>query len=88
MNVIGLASDENVLNSTKVSYLFSMGTSDYNRTKAILTSGYDFFLNLTDINGTTHGTIGSKDASRTFVPIERYCIYNERITKLEFALLA
>ena len=87
VNVIGLASDDNVLNSTKVSYLFSMGNSDYNKTKAILTGGYDFFLNLTDINGTVHGTIGAKESDRTFVPIERYCIYNERITKLEFALL-
>lgn len=87
VSVIGLASDDNILNSTKVSYFFSMGASDYNRTKAILTGGYDFFLNLTDINGTVQGTIGSKDASRTFVPIERYCIYNERVTKLEFALV-
>ncbi len=87
VNLMGLASEENVLNSTKVSYFFAMGNSEYNRTKAILTGGYDFFFNLTDINGTEHGTIGNKQQNRMMVPVERYCLYNERITKLELALL-
>ena len=84
---IGLAAKENTLNTTKVSYLISMGNSEYNRTRTILTGGYEFFLNLTDINGTSIGLIGSKPPDRMIVPIERYCICNERIVKLEFALI-
>ncbi|MCK4335830.1 MAG: hypothetical protein KAW40_03860 [Candidatus Aenigmarchaeota archaeon] len=84
---IGLSSEENVLNVTKVSYFLTMGNSEYNRTRAILTGGYDFFFNLTDINGTAHGTIGNKPQDRMTIPIERYCLYNERIAKLEFAMI-
>jgi len=87
VSVIGLASEENVLNMTKVSYFLAMGSSDYNRTRTILTGEYDFFFNLTDINGTSYGVIGSKPENRMFVPIERYCLYNERLVKLEFALV-
>jgi hypothetical protein len=84
---IGLASEENALNATKVSYFISMGNSEYNRTRTILTGGYDFFFNMTDINGTSIGLIGSKPADRMTVPIERYCMHNERIVKIELALI-
>ena len=87
VSTIGLSSEENILNVTKVSYFLTMGSSEYNRTRAILTGGYDFFFNLTDVNGTSHGTIGSKPENRMTVPIERYCLYDERIAKLEFALI-
>lgn len=87
VNMIGLASEENVLNATKVSYFLSMGSSDYNRTRAILTGGYDFFFNLTDLNGTSYGVIGSKPEGMMIIPVERYCLYNERIVKLEFSLV-
>jgi hypothetical protein len=87
VKIIGLASEENVLNSTKVSYFFTMGNTEYNRTRTVLTGSYDFFFNLTDINGTVHGIIGNKPVDRMTVPIERYCLYNERITKLEFVLI-
>lgn len=87
VTVIGLASEENILNATKVSYFLSMGSSEYNRTRTILTGGYDFFFNLTDINGTSLGAIGNKPENRMVVPVERYCLHNERITKLEFALV-
>lgn len=84
---IGLAEEENVLNSTKVSHFLSMGTSEYNRTRAILTGGYDFFFNLTDVNGTQLGAIGSKPPDRMTIPIERYCLHSGRIVKLEFAII-
>jgi len=84
---IGLASEENILNSTKVSSFLFMGNNEYNRTRAILTGGYEFFFNLTDINGTSIGSIGSKPGNRMYVPIERYCLHNGRIAKLEFALV-
>ena len=87
VNQIGLSSEENVLNTTKVSYFLTMGNSEYNRTRAILTGSYDFFFNLTDLNGTSHGIIGNKPQDRMTIPIERYCLYNERIAKLEFAII-
>ncbi len=87
VSVLGLAERENVLNATKIAYLLSMATSDYNRTRAILSGGYDFFLNITDLNGTSLGIAGSKPEGRMVIPVERYCIYNERIAKLEFAVV-
>lgn len=87
VNIIGLSLEENTLNTTKVSYFLTMGNNEYNRTRTILTGGYDFFFNLTDINGSSYGIIGSKPQDRMMVPIERYCLYNERIAKLEFALI-
>ncbi|MCK5022955.1 MAG: hypothetical protein KAS04_02170 [Candidatus Aenigmarchaeota archaeon] len=88
VTIIGLASEENVLNSTKVNYFLTMGNSNYNITRAILTGSYDFFFELRDINGTLIGTIGSKSGDRMVVPIERYCLLNERIVKMELALMA
>jgi uncharacterized protein (UPF0333 family) len=87
VNVIGLADEENVLNSTKVSHLMDMGNNEYELTKNILTGKYDFFFGITDLNGTQYGTIGSKPADRTVVPVERYCLYNERVVKIELALM-
>ena len=87
VNVIGLAEEENILNSTKVSYFLSMGNTEYNLTKNMLTGKYDFFFSITDLNGTQYGTIGSKPADRTVVPVERYCMYDERVVKIELALI-
>ncbi len=87
VNTIGLATEENVLDVAKVSYFLTMGGSEYNRTRTILTGGYDFFFNLTDLNGTNYGVVGSKPDDKTLVPVERYCLYNDRIAKLEFAII-
>lgn len=87
VNVIGLASEENVLNFAKVSEFIYMGNNEYTLTKNILIGKYDFFFSITDLNGTQYGTIGNKPADRTIVPVERYCMYNERIVKIELALI-
>lgn len=87
VNQIGLASEENMLNTTKVTNFLTMGSTEYNRTKGILTGGYDFFFDLKDLNGSSHGTIGSKPPGKMVIPIQRYCLYNGRITKLEFSLV-
>jgi len=87
VNIIGLAQEENVLDPEKVSYFLSMGSSNYNLTKNILTGKYDFFFSMTDLNGTSYGTIGSVPADRTVVPVERYCSYKGRIVKVELALI-
>jgi len=88
VRVIGLVSDENILNSTKVSSFLSMGNSDYERTKSLLTGNYDFYFSLTDINGTSLGTIGNKSEKGNVVPVERYCLYNGRIVKLQLVLMS
>jgi len=82
---IGLASSDNVLDPAKVSEMFSM---NYNKTKAMLGGEYDFYFSLTDLNGTSYGSIGNKSAGEVIVPVERYCIHNDRIVKMEFALLS
>lgn len=87
VNVIGLADEENVLNSTKVSNFLSMGNSAYSLTKNTLIGKYDFFFSITDLNGTQYGTIGSKPADKTVVPVERYCLYDDRVVKIELALI-
>lgn len=87
VNVIGLAEGENVLDPVKVSEFLSMGNNEYNLTKNILTGKYDFFFSITDLNGTLYGKIGSKPTDRTIVPVERYCLYNDRVVKVELALI-
>jgi len=64
-----------------------MGNSEYDLTKNILTGKYDFFFSITDLNGTSYGTIGSKPADKTVVPVERYCLYDDRIVKIELSLI-
>jgi hypothetical protein len=81
---IGLASEENVLNVTKIENLISM---NYDQIKSILTK-YDFHLKITDINGTVYLDKGISLANKTSVPIERYCSYNGRIVKLELTLFS
>lgn len=81
---IGLASSENVLDAAKVSEFLSM---DYNKTKAVLSGGRDFYFGLRDLNGTGYGSLGNKSRGEVAIPVERYCIYDERIVKMEFALL-
>jgi len=88
VKIIGLAADENVLNSTKVGYFFEMGNADYNRTKVLLVGTYDFFFEIKDLNGTSYGKIGIKPKERITVPVTRYCILDNRIVKVEFALIA
>jgi hypothetical protein len=80
---LGLADEENVLNSTKVGYLLSM---DYATLKGMLTGGYDFNLTFSDLNGTAYGGIGTSPANRTSVPVVRYAKYNERIVSVVLML--
>ncbi|NIO19414.1 MAG: hypothetical protein GTN76_01360 [Candidatus Aenigmarchaeota archaeon] len=87
VNVIGLADEENILNPTKVSEFLSMGNINYNLTRNILTGKYDFFFGITDLNGTVYGTIGNKPPDKTIVPVERYCLYNDRVVKIELTLI-
>ncbi|NIO23056.1 MAG: hypothetical protein GTN38_03465 [Candidatus Aenigmarchaeota archaeon] len=87
VNVIGLAEGENVLSIPKVSEFLYMGNNEYDLTKNILVGRYDFFFSITDLNGTVYGTAGSKPADRTIVPVERYCLYNNRVVKIELALI-
>jgi hypothetical protein len=81
------SSNVNVIGLTKVSEFIYMGNNEYTLTKNILVGTYDFFFSVTDLNGTSYGTIGSKSADKTIVPVERYCLYNERVVKMELALI-
>lgn len=88
VSVIGLASGDNILDESKVSSFLSMGAANYNMTRTLLTGSYDFFFEITDINGTAIGSMGQKPDDKMIVPIERYCIYNGRIVRMELALIS
>lgn len=93
VQVIGLADEENVLNSTKVLRFIGL---DYGFTKSILGIGnYDFYFDIRypnntimEISGTTltKGIHPVGQDSRIVVPVERYVILNGNVGKMEFFL--
>lgn len=93
VQVIGLADEENVLNSTKVLRFIGL---DYGFTKSILGIGnYDFYFDIRypnntimEISGTTltKGIHPVGQDSRIVVPVERYVILDGNVGKMEFFL--
>ena len=93
VQVIGLVSGENVLDSTKLNQFINLSYSD---TKELLgTGGNEFYFSLSHLNGTlvrneygqniTAGTYPFQNATLV-IPVERYVLYNREIKKLSFAL--
>ncbi len=85
VEVVGLASHENVIDPDKLNATESMG---YDRLRLLMTGGYDFYLIISDINGTTYLEKGSLPQNRTTVPVERYANYGDRIVKMKLCLWA
>jgi hypothetical protein len=92
VRVIGLASEENVLDPAKVLQFVGM---DYNQTKRILgIGGYEFYFEVRHLNNTqmsingtglTKGTNPSgKPGTRLVIPVERYVMLEGKIAKMEF----
>ena len=89
VQVLGLASEENVLNVTKVRFLVNMSKNDYNRMLGLMDIGfYDFYFEVEDLNGSMfeNTTTPVDQNSPIIVPIERYTIYNGRIAKARFVI--
>jgi hypothetical protein len=91
VKVLGLASDENVLNRTKVERFLSL---DYNGSKRILgVPLYDYYFRLADINGgtifinQTEAVKGVYPAdAEIVVPVQRYGLLDGEIVKMGFIL--
>ena len=93
VQVIGLASKENIINKTKINRFISL---DYETSKNLLgTGGHEFYFSLNHINNTvvkneygqniTAGTYPASNASLV-MPIERYVLYDRDTKKLSFML--
>ncbi len=94
VQVLGLASEENVLNETKILMFVQM---DYDSAKRILgIPAYEFYFQLLRLNG-TQARANSTDLltgldptefqnSTIIVPVERYILFESRVAKLRFML--
>lgn len=90
VQVIGLASDEGVLDQTKVDRFVNLS---YEQAKQLLGLGlYEFYFELRDLNGTllTNGqnlTAGTwpQDADLA-VPVQRFVLLEQKTAKLKFVL--
>jgi len=87
--VIGLAQEENVLNATKVDSFINLSSSDHSRARGLLDMGlYDFLFEITEMNGTvfrnTSVPIGAD--AEVIVPVERYCLLEDRIVKARLTI--
>ncbi|MBU0898615.1 MAG: hypothetical protein KKB03_04465 [Nanoarchaeota archaeon] len=88
---IGLASEENKLNETKVDYFMQL---DYSETKLLLgIKNYHFYFELEDLNNQTVKNQADQNitkgvypdtASFIQIPVERYALYRDAIVKLKF----
>ncbi len=94
VEVIGLASEENVLNESKILMFVNM---DYGEVRRLLgVSGYNFFFQLLHLNDTqaySNGTalvtgLDPTGLSNTtaVVPVDRYILFDHRVAKLRFIL--
>lgn len=93
VQVIGLVSEENVLNNTKVNRFINLS---YETSKNLLgTGGHEFYFRLNHLNDSivqneygqniTAGSYPAQNASLV-IPVERYVLYNRDIKKLSFVL--
>jgi hypothetical protein len=92
VRLAGLASGENVLNTTKVDFLTSM---DYQALKEKLnTLGRDFYLDIRYVNSTLAGNSSGHpvqvglypSGASAIIPVERYVLYGGSPAKMRFML--
>lgn len=86
VRVIGLADDENILNKAKV---ISFINVPYSQARALLTGKYNFYFELTYVNGTiikdsgNNLTAGLQPLNERFVvPIDRYVVYEDKPARM------
>jgi hypothetical protein len=81
VEVVGLSLSEGVLDSQKVSMFTSM---DHDVARAMIgIAPYDFYFELSDINGTVYEntTVAPGENASIIIPVDRHAIYNGRIAK-------
>ncbi|MBU0530420.1 MAG: hypothetical protein KKC05_02000 [Nanoarchaeota archaeon] len=84
--VIGLADGDNILNQTKVLRFIN---TPYSKAKSLLTGEYDFYFEMLHLNGTVINESGTNLTTGAViidpvvvVPVERYVLYRDEITRL------
>jgi hypothetical protein len=92
VEVLGLASEENVLNESKILMLVDM---DYQTAKRLLgIYDYNFYFQLVHLNDSqayANGTalvtgLDPTPNSTAVVPVERYILFDHKVAKLRFML--
>jgi len=87
VRVIGLAAEENVINKTKALRFVNL---TYIQSRALLTGRYEFYFELTHVNGTvinesginlTQGILPLNPS--VVVPVERYVLYDDEIKRMK-----
>ena len=94
IDVLGLASEENILDDSKIEEFLGL---DYQRAKGLLGIGiYEFQLQVKHLNNSIAQTLLGTEISygltpsdaRVIVPVERYTMLNNGIVKLDLILWA
>jgi hypothetical protein len=92
VTTIGLASQENILNETKISEFMGM---DYNAIKSLLgIANYEFYFELRYPNGTLAELPGGSQIAKgsypsgasIIIPVDRYAIYMEKPVSMTLIL--
>ncbi|MFH0956738.1 MAG: hypothetical protein V1813_02655 [Candidatus Aenigmatarchaeota archaeon] len=81
VEVVGLSISEGILDQQKVSMFTSM---DHDVARAMIgIAPYDFYFELSDINGTVYEntTVPPDQSASIIIPVDRYAIYNGRIAR-------
>ena len=82
---IGLTNDKRI-NATKLKYFYTLATNDYEKTKTLFNTNYNYYINMSQpmiIDNVEVGYIGEKDVNPdNLVKITRVTIYNNKITTL------
>lgn len=94
VEILGLASEENVLNETKLLMFVQMGYDDSKRILGV--PAYQFYFQVLHLNGTQATANGTElvaglnpldyPNSTTVVPLERYILFDSKVAKLRFML--
>lgn len=93
VEVLGLASEENILNESKL--LEFVGMDYYNSRRVLGILGYDFYFQVLNLNDTQAysgpiplltGVDPLTSNAVTIVPVERYVLFDHRVAKLRFTL--
>ena len=83
ISALGLASERNVLDSSKLSSFLEISSSDYNSVKRILgLRKFDFRLVVNDLNGALVFSAGSANASSVSFKNSRLAILGGKIVKV------
>jgi len=94
VEILGLATDENVLNESKLISFVSLDYDDSRRLMGV--PSYNFFFQIVDLNGTQSQASGvdlvsgsdpvGMTNSTVVVPTERYVLFDHKVAKVRFIL--